>query len=96
MGPSDDWSFGAGIGSEGLLLGKVRLRYRLGWAHPARTVPGTHLLGYVYLYGGKMLGEEIVKVGYANLMTHPPNVKYQERFLKAHQEAKDKGKGLWR
>ncbi len=54
------------------------------------------LLAYVYLSDGKMLNEEIVKAGYANLMTHPPNVKYQERFLKAYREAKDKGRGLWR
>jgi len=32
------------------------------------------LLGYVYLSNGKMLNEEIVKAGYANLMTIPPNV----------------------
>jgi micrococcal nuclease len=40
------------------------------------------LLGYVYLPDGKMLNEEIVRAGYANLLTHPPNVKYQERFLR--------------
>jgi len=33
------------------------------------------LLAYVYLSNGKMLNEEIVKAGYANLMTIPPNVK---------------------
>jgi micrococcal nuclease len=30
------------------------------------------LLGYLYLPGGKMLNEEIVKAGYAQLMTIPP------------------------
>jgi endonuclease YncB( thermonuclease family) len=54
------------------------------------------LLAYLYLSDGRMFNEEIVKAGYANLMTYPPNVKYQERFLKAYQEAKDKGRGLWR
>ncbi len=37
------------------------------------------LLGYVYLSNGKMLNEEIVKAGYANVMTIPPNVKYKDR-----------------
>jgi len=39
-----------------------------------------------------MLHEEIVKAGYANLITYPPNLKYQEGFLKAHREARDKGR----
>jgi micrococcal nuclease len=45
------------------------------------------LLAYVYLSDGKMLNEDIVKAAYANLMTIPPNVKYQERFLKAYRDA---------
>ncbi len=54
------------------------------------------LLGYVYLSDGKMLNEEIVRAGYASLMTYPPNVKYQERFLGAYKEAKNNNRGLWR
>jgi micrococcal nuclease len=50
----------------------------------------------VYLSDGKMLNEEIVKAGYANLMTIPPNVKYQEKFLKAYREARENKRGLWR
>lgn len=53
------------------------------------------LLGYVYLSNGKMLNEEIVKAGYANLLTYPPNVKYQDRFLKAYREARENSRGLW-
>ena len=53
------------------------------------------LLGYVYLSNGKMLNEEIVKAGYASVMTIPPNVKYKDRFLKAYQEAREKKRGLW-
>ncbi|MBM4309165.1 MAG: thermonuclease, partial [Deltaproteobacteria bacterium] len=26
----------------------------------------------------------------------PPNVKYQERFLKAYREARENKRGLWR
>ena len=46
------------------------------------------LLGYVYLSNGKMLNEEIVKAGYAN-------VKYQDRFLRAYKQARKKERGLW-
>ena len=53
------------------------------------------LLGYVYLSNGKMLNEEIVKAGYASVMTIPPNVKYKDRFLKAYQEARESKRGLW-
>jgi micrococcal nuclease len=53
------------------------------------------LLGYVYMANGKMLNEEIVKAGYASLMTYPPNVKYQDRFLKAYREARENSRGLW-
>jgi micrococcal nuclease len=53
------------------------------------------LLGYVYLIDGKMLNEEIVKAGYAMIMTIPPNVKYKDSFLKACQEARKGKVGLW-
>lgn len=53
------------------------------------------LLGYVYLSNGKMLNEEIVRAGYAGLMTIPPNVKYQERLLKLYREARENKRGLW-
>jgi micrococcal nuclease len=43
-----------------------------------------------------MLNEEIVKAGYAQLMTIPPNVKYQERFLKAYRGARESHRGLWK
>ncbi len=56
----------------------------------------TRLLGYVHLSDGKMLNEEIVRAGFANLMTIPPNVKYQKRFSKAYKEARDNKRGLWR
>ncbi len=54
------------------------------------------LLGYVYLPNGKMLNEEIVKAGYANVMTIPPNVKYKDRFLEAYKEARENSRGLWK
>jgi micrococcal nuclease len=54
------------------------------------------LLGYVYLENGQMLNEEIIKAGYASPMTIPPNVKYQDRFLKLYREARDAKRGLFR
>lgn len=54
------------------------------------------LLAYVFLRDGKMLNEEILRAGYAHLLTYPPNVKYVERFLRAYQEARENNRGLWR
>jgi micrococcal nuclease len=54
------------------------------------------LLGYVYLSNGKMLNEEIVKAGYANVMTVPPNIKYKDKFLKAYKDARERKVGLWK
>jgi len=53
------------------------------------------LLCYVCLSNGKMLNEEIVKAGYANVKTIPPNVKYKDKFLKAFKYAKETKRGLW-
>jgi micrococcal nuclease len=43
-----------------------------------------------------MLNEEIVKAGYAVIMTVPPNVKYKDRLLEAYQEAEEEKRGLWK
>lgn len=52
------------------------------------------LLRYVYL-GQVMANEALVRNGYAQVSTFPPDVKYQERFLAAQREARDAGRGLW-
>ena len=54
------------------------------------------LLGYIYLPDGRMLNEEIVRAGYAKVITIPPNVKYNERLLEAYKEAKKYRRGLWK
>lgn len=54
------------------------------------------LLGYVFLADGRMLNEEIISNGYASVLTVPPNVKYQERFLEAYRRARRNGLGLWK
>jgi micrococcal nuclease len=53
------------------------------------------LLAYVYLKDGTFVNAEIVKQGYASLMTFPPNVKYADVFLKFSQEAREQERGLW-
>jgi micrococcal nuclease len=53
------------------------------------------LLAYVWLSNGTMANEEIVKAGYAYLLTIPPNVKYRERFATAFSDARKNKRGLW-
>ena len=53
------------------------------------------LLGYLWLSNGDMLNEAIIKGGYAYPLTIPPNVRYQDRFLKAFQDARNAKRGLW-
>lgn len=52
------------------------------------------LLRYIYL-GDEFINETLVKEGYANASTYPPDVKYQDKFRLAEQEARNKNKGLW-
>ncbi len=51
------------------------------------------LLAYVYLKDGTFANAWLVEQGYAQVMTVPPNVKYQDLFLKLQREAR---RGLWR
>ena len=52
-------------------------------------------LAYVYLEDGTFLNAELVKQGYAMVMTVPPNVKFAEMFVKLQQEARENNRGLW-
>lgn len=54
------------------------------------------LLAYVYLKDGTFVNAEIVKQGYASLMTIPPNVKYADLFLNLYQQARQNKRGLWK
>lgn len=38
---------------------------------------------------------ELLRRGYANVFTLPPNVKYEALFLEAEREAREAGRGLW-
>lgn len=52
------------------------------------------LLRYVYA-GGTMVNAELVKQGYAQVSTYPPDVKYAELFRQLESEARNAGRGLW-
>lgn len=52
-------------------------------------------LAYVYLEDGTFVNAELIKNGYAVLMTVPPNVSFADYFAKLQREARDNNKGLW-
>jgi micrococcal nuclease len=52
-------------------------------------------LAYVYLEDGTFLNAELVKQGYAMVMTVPPNVKFADEFVKLQQTARENNNGLW-
>lgn len=53
------------------------------------------LLRYVYV-GNFFVNLEMVKKGFANVFTFPPNIKYTERFIEAEREARTNEIGLWK
>jgi len=42
-----------------------------------------------------MANAEMVRRGFAQVMTIPPNVRYQALFLKLQREARECARGLW-
>lgn len=77
--------------TRGLLEGKrVRLEFDV-----ERKDRYGRLLAYVYLKDNTLVNAEIVKQGYASLMTYPPNVKYVDELRKLYQEARENKRGLW-
>jgi micrococcal nuclease len=52
------------------------------------------LLAYVWI-GETMINAELVRRGYAQVMTVPPNVRHQPLFLALQREARAAGRGLW-
>lgn len=60
-----------------------------------RIDPYDRVLAYVYLPDGSMFNEVLVRQGYAQVATFPPNVKYTDRFLEAQRQARAANRGLW-
>lgn len=52
-------------------------------------------LAYVYLENNTFVNAELMRQGYAMVMTIPPNVKYAKMFVKLQQKARKKNRGLW-
>jgi micrococcal nuclease len=52
-------------------------------------------LRYVY-YEDIFVNLEMVKRGFANIFTYPPDVKYSEKFLEAERYARENDLGLWK
>ena len=53
------------------------------------------LLAYVWV-GDVMVNAELVRRGFAQVMTIPPNVRHQGLFLRLERAARTEGRGLWR
>jgi micrococcal nuclease len=56
------------------------------------------LLRYVWLVDGDrwtLVNLELVRQGYAQVETDPPDVRYADRFVAAQRIARDAGLGLW-
>jgi micrococcal nuclease len=53
------------------------------------------LLRYVYLPDGTFVNAELVRLGYAQASTYPPDVKHQDLLLEMQVQAREAGRGLW-
>jgi micrococcal nuclease len=60
----------------------------------SETDPYGRLLRYVYLTDGTFVNAELVRLGYAQVVTIPPDVRYQDLFLEMQQEAREAENGL--
>jgi micrococcal nuclease len=54
------------------------------------------LLRYVYLRDGTFVNERLVRNGYAQMATFPPDVAHQELIAEAQREAQANHRGLWK
>lgn len=52
------------------------------------------LLRYVYV-GDLFVNGELVRLGYAEAVSYPPDVKYQDMLDEMEREARDEGRGMW-
>ncbi len=53
------------------------------------------LLRYVYLEDGTFVNGELVRLGYAQASTYPPDVAFQDTFTSLQRTAVNSGVGLW-
>ncbi|PIQ72902.1 hypothetical protein CO007_02755 [Candidatus Roizmanbacteria bacterium CG_4_8_14_3_um_filter_36_10] len=53
------------------------------------------LLHYVYI-NDIFINDYLVRQGFAQVSTFPPDVKYVQQFLEAEKEARENNRGLWK
>ena len=53
------------------------------------------LLAYVFLEDSTFVNAELLRQGYAQLLTIPPNVKHTDLFVTLQKEAREARRGLW-
>lgn len=76
--------------NEVLVLNKdVRLEYDV-----ERLDKYGRTLAYVYV-DDLFVNAELLRAGFAQVLTIPPNVRYSEFFVASQQEAREAGRGLW-
>jgi len=84
------WGPRAKAFTESLVLGKtVRLELDV-----QERDQYSRLLAYVFV-NDTFVNLELLRSGYAVLLTIPPNVKHGEEFRQAQVEAREKGVGIW-
>jgi micrococcal nuclease len=86
----EPWGERAKAFTERLALGKM---VRLETDVQPRDQYG-RLLAYAYV-GKTFINDELVRQGYAMLLTYPPNVAHVETFKKAQEQARKEGRGIW-
>ena len=73
------------------ILGKrIRLEYDV-----RRYDQYRRTLAYIHMENGRFINADLVKNGYAVVMTVSPNVKYADKFILYQQQARSKKQGLW-
>jgi micrococcal nuclease len=70
----------------------ARVRYRLGVEERDRY---GRALAYVWLRDGRFLNRVLVAQGFAQPLTVPPNLEYEDLFVRAARRAREAGRGLW-
>ena len=68
------------------------VRYQLGVDERDRY---GRALAYVWLRDGRFLNRLLVARGYAQPLTVPPNVEYEDLFARVARHAREAGRGLW-
>ena len=70
----------------------TEVRYRLGVEERDRY---GRALAYVWLRDGRFLNRLLVARGYATPLTVPPNVEYEDLFVRVARRAREASRGLW-